>query len=440
MIAFVSLFLGLVVGPQVIEVAVDPAVARVEVRLDDRPVGTLDGPPWKLIADFGPEPRPQELAAIAFDREGREAGVARQRLNLPRAPAEVGIVLEAGGEGGPRSVRLTWESTAGAKPQSIAVTFDGEPLPVRDPARIELPAHDPGRLHFLRAELDFSDTVASVAELAFGGTYADQVTTELTGVAVELAEGVHLPEAAGLAGWLTRRGAPLTVVAVEKGAADAVVVRDQGALAGLDRLRQHLTVLLRARGPNPGAGHALRHGLALGPEQRLQLLWPFSIARRGATGQFALFPSTPEFRPEDAGVYWLISRLRPPPRLSRPQKLAEAVAVAGLFAASRSQRRAVVLVLGPEPEDGGRFDPAMARRYLRALRVPLQVWVTDPRAVAAQAGWGEAILVSDPARLERAVLDLSQALDRQRILWVRGSHLPQEITLSPLASGIRLLE
>jgi hypothetical protein len=440
MIAFVSLFLGLVLGPQTVEVAVDPAVARVEIRLDDRLLGVLRGPPWRLECELGRELQPRELWAAAFDGEGRQVGVARQLLNLPRAPAEVGIVLEEGKDGRARSLRLTWESIAGANPRAIAVTLDGEPLPVRDPGRIELPPHNPAQLHFLRAELDFSDAVSSVAELSFGGTYSDQVTTDLTGVPVEVVDGVELPSPAGLAGWFLHDGAPLEVVAVEKGAADAVAVRDSGAMSALDGMARHLGALLRLRDVSPAPGRALRHGLPLGPEQRLRLLWPFPQRQRGASSQFALFPSTQEFAPEDAGVYWLLARLRPPGRPGEPQNLADAVAVAGLNAAGRSRRRAVVLLLGPEPTDASELKPAEARGYLRSLRVPLRVWTMDPREVEAASGWEPTTLVSDPAALEQAVRELAESLDRQRIVWVRGTYLPQEIALSPQAAGIRLLE
>ncbi|MCB1033317.1 MAG: hypothetical protein KDD47_05730, partial [Acidobacteria bacterium] len=63
MIAFVTLFLSLVAGPQEIEVAVGPEVARVELLLDGRNISTLTAAPWKLRHDFGLELAPRELLA-----------------------------------------------------------------------------------------------------------------------------------------------------------------------------------------------------------------------------------------------------------------------------------------------------------------------------------------------------------------------------------------
>ena len=440
MIAFVSLFLGLVAGPQVVEVAVDPAVARVEIRLGDRLLGTLDGPPWQLPCELGRDLEPAELSAVAFDAEGRELGVARQRLNLLRQPAEVSLVIEEGPDDRPAAVRLAWESVTGSGPRRLTITLDGRPLPVADPHRIELPPHDPRQLHFLRAELDFSDTVTSVAELAFGGTYGDQVTAELTGVPVELLEGAEPPPAAELAGWFLRRGEPLEVVAVEKGTADAVVVPDRGALPGLRRMERQIGYFIRARGLGVSVSHGLRHGFPLGPDQRLRLLWPFPEAQRGSSIQFAIFPTSAEYGRDDAGVYWLLLRLQPKARASAPQKLADGVAVAGLAAAGRSRRRAVVLVMGAEPEDRSQLSPWAVRHYLRSLRVPFRVWVTNAKALEEASAWGPLTGVADPEALAEAVRELSEALERQRVVWVRGTHLPQEIELSPRAAGIRLVE
>jgi hypothetical protein len=42
--------------------------------------------------------------------------------------------------------------------------------------------------------------------------------------------------------------------------------------------------------------------------------------------------------------------------------------------------------------------------------------------------------------LVRAARRLQSALDDQRIVWLAGRRLPQEITLSPEAKGISLVE
>lgn len=46
MISFVSLFLGLVMGVQTVEVALSVPAEQVELTLDGQVAATLDAPPW----------------------------------------------------------------------------------------------------------------------------------------------------------------------------------------------------------------------------------------------------------------------------------------------------------------------------------------------------------------------------------------------------------
>ena len=104
-------------------------------------------------------------------------------------------------------------------------------------------------------------------------------------------------------------------------------------------------------------------------------------------------------------------------------RFADAVAVAGLQALASGRRRAVVLLLDESTSDPSFYDPARVRRFLRTARVPLVVWSSDNRSPLATA-WGGAVDVSSPSALERAVRDLREILDRQRILWLPGTLLP----------------
>ena len=70
LLVVVSLFLGLVSGPQVVEVAVAERVATVELRLDGRAVGRLAGPPWRAEVDFGDALATHRLEAVARSRTG----------------------------------------------------------------------------------------------------------------------------------------------------------------------------------------------------------------------------------------------------------------------------------------------------------------------------------------------------------------------------------
>ena len=82
MIEFLTLFAGLILGVQNIEVAVSGPVTRVELRLNDEVLADIDGPPWVVRCDLGRELHPAVLEAVAFDTAGRELDRAGQRINL----------------------------------------------------------------------------------------------------------------------------------------------------------------------------------------------------------------------------------------------------------------------------------------------------------------------------------------------------------------------
>ncbi|HEX4954559.1 MAG TPA: hypothetical protein VF017_14295 [Thermoanaerobaculia bacterium] len=438
MITYLTFFLGLVLGPQTIELAVAPEVASVEIRLNGQPVGALSSEPWRLPIDFGTALLPQKLTATAFDAEGRKLEVSQQWVNLPRSPAAVAVVLERGPDGVPTGARLSWESVYGDQPLAVGATFDGKPLEALPDRRLLLPHHDLEQIHLLRVEVSFTETVSALSELAWGGAFEDEVSTELTSVAVRLAPHSELPDVADLQGWLASEGLPLEVVAVEKGHAEAVVVRDEDALDSLARLQRRAADLLRIGvRANENRSH-LRAALPLAEDQGLRFIWPFPSWQESRSTRFALFPSTLEFSSREAGVYWLLQGVRLARKPETAQRLSEAVVVAGLSASNRARRRAVVLVLGRRAEDHSALPPIEARRYLSALSVPLLVWSLD-RASDHEAAWGEVVDVSTLARLGQAVEDLRNDLERQRIVWVRGTHLPQHIRLTSAARGVELV-
>jgi len=73
-IVFLSLFLGLVSGPQPIDLHVDGAIKSVRILVDGREVKTLAQPPWHAVLDFGKDIVPRELVAVGYDSNGNEAG------------------------------------------------------------------------------------------------------------------------------------------------------------------------------------------------------------------------------------------------------------------------------------------------------------------------------------------------------------------------------
>jgi len=106
-------------------------------------------------------------------------------------------------------------------------------------------------------------------------------------------------------------------------------------------------------------------------------------------------------------------------------------------ASANDARRVVVLMLGNEPDDQAALSAEQARRYLQWLRVPLLVWSTAPGSQKAN-GWGRVTDISTAPALEAAVEGLFHLLDRQRIVWLTGYHLPQHVGLTPAATGVRL--
>ena len=56
---------------------------------------------------------------------------------MPHEPIEAQLLLEKASGGPPRTARLIWSTVARDDPQQVSVSFDGEPLEVEDPERIE---------------------------------------------------------------------------------------------------------------------------------------------------------------------------------------------------------------------------------------------------------------------------------------------------------------
>ncbi|MCP3957264.1 MAG: hypothetical protein GY719_05375 [bacterium] len=440
MIAFASLFLGLLVGPEPVELLVGSEVARVEIRLDGETVSTLQGAPWTTVCDFGPELVPHEMVAVGYDQNGQEVARARQWVNLPRRPAEASMLLEGGEKGRGVIAHLSWESVVADAPAAIGVTFDGRRVPVEDPRRIVLPDHDPEKLHLLRAELDFSRNVTTVLELVFGGSYADRLDVELTAVPVVLERGARLPPVAELRGGLLEGGHPLEVVAAEEGPAEVVIVRDEEVRQVLNRLGRTSEKALRKQarlGLEGVAAKSLRYKMPLPKGHQVRFLWPFPERQETARLDFETLSPSQTFTSRDGGLYWLLTEFSPPATVMSEQRLADAVAVAGLLAAGRNRRRAVVLVIGAGTTDASRFTPEQARRYLRQLRVPLFVWSPLGNA-EAPTGWGPVTDISTLRKLGQAVRDLERRLERQRIVWVAGVHPPADIELAPHVAGMHL--
>ena len=430
MIAFATLFLGLVFGVVSVELEVAAGVDSAKLYLDGREAATVRAA-WQTRLDLGPALSPHELVAVALDPAGREVGRARQWINRPRAVAEASFVLEPGAGGKGRIARLTWQCLTNETPRSVTVTFDGRPLAAPDPRRIELPPHAPEQLHFLRAVVEFDGKVSAVADATFGGTRKAEALSELTALPVALEIGKKLPPVPELGEWFARRGEPLTVAAVEEGPARVVFLLAGPALAELGRIETG-----RGRPRPREVVEVGRWDGALDRQHLFNFVWRVPELRVRSKEAVYTYTGSEDFRARDSGVLWSATHLgRSGP--AGQERIAEALATAGLAAAERDRRRAVVLLVGPEAADAGALPPEEAVLFLQRLGVPLLVWsVTAERPSPVAARFGPVADASTLWRFESAVASLSKLLDRQRIVWVEGTFLPHEIEPAAKASGI----
>lgn len=393
-------------------------MAAVELRLDGRKASLLGGPPWTGLVDLGPL-APHELTAIALDEKSRELARARQWINMPRPPAEAEILLERNAAGLARAARIAWKSINGEDPKHIQVSFDGRPIAIDGLGRAVIPAYAPEISHILTVELEFESGMKSRDDIAIGGGAGADAEGELTAVPVRTARG-KLPALADLQGALRSRERALRVTAAEEGEASLWIVRDESPVGIATRLR-------RANSPLP-----------LGKEDSVRFLWPRPVVVPRAEVPTSLFPSSQEFRRSNGGLALLLGEIYNSEPGGIFPTYADAVAVAGLNAFESYQRRAVLLVLAGESPDASSRSPQAVRSYLETLRVPLFVWSFGD-APPADSTWGAVESVRSGGSLRAAYARLREALDSQRILWVEGRYLPQEISLAQGAAGLELV-
>src|SRR6202140_3263032 len=164
-IVFLTLFLGLVTGPQPIDLHVADPIKSVRLLVDGREVKALSQPPWHTILDFGKDIVPRELVAVGYDSNGNEVGRAVQILNVPRPTAEFEIILERGNA----AATLRWRHLMNARPKRAAMTLDGTPLRVDESFRAVLPHLDPEVPHVIAAQIEFADRFVARREFVLSG-------------------------------------------------------------------------------------------------------------------------------------------------------------------------------------------------------------------------------------------------------------------------------
>jgi len=426
LVTFVSLFLWLMTGVHPVKVAVDPSVATVEIFLDGESIGMAKEPRWTVPCDFGELVRPHLLDAVGRDSNGAETGRAQQIINLPRPDAEVEIVLEEGTSSTPEMVRVITESAQRLDPLAVFVTFDGRSLVPELDGRFRLPEYDHREMHLLGAEAHYPDGISARTDITFGGAYGGMVASELTAVPVDV-EGGRRVTVADFEGLLQVRGKIASVVAVEQQGARVFFIRDRGAWPTLrrmgyfmDRTTGRLGYMVATEPDLPANKH------------RVHFVVPNPTRQRG----LALFPFSGAFDLKRWGLPWLACHLEHEMGSATGQRLAEAVAVAGMRAVGGGSPRAVLLVVSGDNLDHSHYGPQAVRDYLRALRVPLFVWTTEDGDFETE--WGEAHRVSTQGSLNKASRRLLKTVKQQWIVWIEGRHLPSDIALDERAKKFRL--
>lgn len=380
---FVTLFLGLVAGPQPLEVKVDDAVRSVAIVLDGRTIETLHGAPWRTIIDLGPAIVPQQLTAIAYDANGDELSRQTQFVNLARPLAEASIILAGD------TAEVRWQHLTAVKADRVTLQLDRKPLPLGRNNRATLPKVDRNAVHVLSAQVRFADGVVAQKELVFGGLYADEMPAELSGVLVTTTKKDATPADAQCLG--------VRVAALERPESLVIFVRDADA----DTLGAPLSAVREKQRHVDLAGATLR------------FIEP--VATRVPVGRDTVSEVFEQTEILDVEAMMESSLMYAgATRASGPQRLADAVAVAGVRALEGTRRRAVVLLLGRDRADASRHEAAAVRRYLAAVGVPFYVW----SLAGPSTRWGTMEDISTVDGLHRGVERLRAALERQRVAWL----------------------
>jgi len=435
-ISFLTLFFGLISGPFPVQMVVSGPVSAIELTVDGGTPSRLVAPPWSTIVDFGPQLVPHRIVARTLDAGNHELARTEEWVNLPHPQAKTEIVLEGEKGGPPRAAKVVWTNVLGERLESVSLSFDGRRLRLDRSQRASLPRHDLKTLHVLTAKVRFRPNRVVRKDVAYGGEYGSEVSTELTAVPVRVGSGV-LPPPQQLRGWFAAGGQELSVAAVEDGPGQLFVVRVPSS--------PDQTKKVGKKGLLPAD---IQFDMRLDKEDRIRFVHPYPDRVEGKDQEAELFNLSGEFAYKDGGLPWLL-RAEGLDRKAddgtpidrREMRIAEAVAVAGLKAMEENRRRAVLLVLnGDELEDYSRYDADAVRRFLAALRVPLYVWTLGkPTPGTFATSWGPTVEVDEVQNLYRAVDSLRQELRTQRIVLVDGRYLPRSVTLGPAARGVELV-
>jgi hypothetical protein len=424
-VVFTTLFLSLTTGAHPVAFAVEGPVSAVELHLDGQLVAVVSGEPWQCVCDFGQDLLPHLLVARALDGNGKVVAQTRQLVNVPRPDAETTILLQHDESGLPATARVVWQGVFLDEVKEARITLDGQQIPCPDLTRIELPAYEPQEIHLLSDELRLSESFVTRAQVTFGGLFGSNAQTELTAALVLLDDAETRLDVAGMDGWFTVGGKPAQVVAVERSRANLMIVQDETAADRLVRAGGLIGVSLLQRAKDEEE------------QDRIRIVHPEAWSHDGASGQTHLFPILYSYRMGLQSLRWYLCEHTRRPAYRKQQRLSDALAVAGVRAAAEGSRRAVLLIVDKNPDDFSEHSAGSACGYLRSLQVPLFVWSSAKKELVTP--WGDAELVNCYRRYEGVANRLFDHLSRQRVVWLNGSHLPNQLELTGKATGVQLV-
>lgn len=426
MVEFVSLLTALLIGSIEIELAVQGEVAAVVLELDGAEVGRLTGPPWRQPVDLGEQLRPHRLSAIALDAEGGEVHRATRHFNVYRPPSGVEYVLHRNSSGWLTMIGLTWPERGDAKPGRFAVSVNGKPVEADDRLRIWLPPLDPAMFQVIETVVEYSDGLVAVDRIGFGGEVLGSDSARVTPFVVETGTAAMTE----LVGRSFEVSGSARVVGVERGEAEIVFVRDVEAARAVAAFGPSRGVAGALAGARDAQAARLIHAAPFEADEWARLIdtsavddleQRFDLTRLRAPlisdqeGRFGLFWNLKQYDTESAtGAAWI----------------ADGLALAAVRVAAAPRRQAVVLVLAPRSADeGSRLEPHQALDYLAAQGLSFETWYLG-KAEKAPPDWGGAIGVRGLGGIEDALEGLRSRLERQRLVWVEGVHLPGELEIN----------
>ena len=235
MVAFLTFLLGLTVGVQRIELAVDHRVASVELLLDGQRVALIAGRAvgrrvrLRRARCCRTTSRRSRATPRATSSTAR-CSASTCRAKRPRRPC--GWI---GGEDGYTGGRAVLADGRRQRPRGDPGRLRRRAARDRRTGGSSLPRYDRAVGPRSRGRADLPQARCGRAvEVAFGGEYGEKVSTELTAVPLELDGGeVAAVRRGGRARGYGSAIGPARVVAVERGPREVVLVRDDASMVTL---------------------------------------------------------------------------------------------------------------------------------------------------------------------------------------------------------------